>query len=99
MKNSQVAGMFHEIADFLELSGEDPFRIRDRRLGKALEINAYPFRPDIPDARWRCAGIRQNPGGTGFKFPFPPPWNGPRLTPRARLPRMKTGARVVVRSH
>lgn len=72
MKNPQVAGMFHEIEDFLELSGEDPFRIRDRRLGKALEINAYPFRPDLPDACWRCAGNGRTPAAPGSNSPFLP---------------------------
>src|SRR5512139_3386555 len=41
MKNPQVASVFHEIADLLELSGENPFRIRAYRRA-AMNVEAIP---------------------------------------------------------
>ena len=41
MKNPQVAQVFHEIADLLELSGENPFRIRAYRRA-AMNVEAIP---------------------------------------------------------
>jgi DNA polymerase (family 10) len=41
MKNPQVAGIFHEIADLLELAGENPFRIRAYRRA-AMSVEAIP---------------------------------------------------------
>src|SRR5512141_1440403 len=39
--NPQVANVFHEIADLLELSGENPFRIRAYRRA-AMNVEAIP---------------------------------------------------------
>ena len=41
MRNPQVARIFHEIADLLELSGENPFRIRAYRRA-AMNVEAIP---------------------------------------------------------
>ena len=41
MINPQVANVFHEIADLLELSGENPFRIRAYRRA-AMNVEAIP---------------------------------------------------------
>jgi len=41
MKNPQVTQVFHEIADLLELSGENPFRIRAYRRA-AMNVEAIP---------------------------------------------------------
>ena len=41
MKNPQVASVLHEIADLLELSGENPFRIRAYRRA-AMNVEAIP---------------------------------------------------------
>src|SRR5512134_325681 len=41
MKNPQVAGIFHEIADLLELKGDNPFRVRAYRRA-AMNVEAIP---------------------------------------------------------
>jgi DNA polymerase (family 10) len=41
MKNPQVAGVFHEIADLLELKGDNPFRVRAYRRA-AMNVEAIP---------------------------------------------------------
>jgi len=41
MINPQVANVFHEIADLLELSGDNPFRIRAYRRA-AMNVEAIP---------------------------------------------------------
>ena len=41
MKNPQVARLFHEIADLLELSGDNPFKIRAYRRA-AMNVEAIP---------------------------------------------------------
>ncbi len=38
MKNAEIAALFNEIADFLEIKGENPFRVRAyRRAAQAME--------------------------------------------------------------
>ena len=38
MKNAEIAALFSEIADFLEIKGENPFRVRAyRRAAQAME--------------------------------------------------------------
>lgn len=59
MTNAQIAALFEEIADLLEIGGENPFRVRSFR-NAARSIADWP--DSIEDIAQRGAGLSKIPG-------------------------------------
>ena len=58
MKNAEIAALFSEIADFLEIKGENPFRVRAYRRA-AQTVEGYP--EDVANVAGR-GGLLDIPG-------------------------------------
>ena len=59
IQNAEVAAMFNQVAELLEIEGQNQFRVRAstaaRELGCHLEINSQPERLDLNDAHIHTA--------------------------------------------